>query len=113
MLEHAKQPLDIGHRAFDLAIHKAQKPERHEELQHELVHQYEITQRHGAPVYRHRGHAEHQGLTGGNDERLPAVQGKERQAVLAARLLPDIERGVVALRLEGLVIKVFHRLVIE
>jgi hypothetical protein len=52
-------------------------------------------------------------LAGGNDERLPAVQGKERQAVLAARLLPDIERGIVALRLEGLVIKVFNRLVIE
>ena len=52
-------------------------------------------------------------MTGGNDERLPAVQGKERQAVLTTRLLPDIERGIVALRLEGLVIKVFNRLVIE
>jgi hypothetical protein len=108
--EHLVQ---VGQALLDLAVDHAQEVQRNVELDHEGVDHHQVAQRHapfdhargGAPQHQHQAH---------RDQRLLAgVEHAQRALALDGGLAVAVQAGVVALRLELLVVEVLDGLVVD
>ena len=76
--QQAEQALDISQRLADFAVNKAQKVQRHKQLNHVRVDHHQLTDGHAATTDLSGGHHHHQGDRTSNNQGLTRIQRDQR-----------------------------------
>ena len=112
-LEQAEHLLQIGQRLLDLAVDHAQEVERNVELDHERVDHHQIAQRHAPRDHALGGAPQHGDQGDGDQQLLAGVEHRQRGLRLELGAAQLVQALVVAPGLEGFVVEVLDRLVVQ
>ena len=109
-IEHFRH---IHQRLADLAVDRAQKVQRHGDLDHIGIDHHKIAHRQRAILHPHGRHHHHRNQPAGDKERLPKIQKCQRIGCQQRRALVALHGHVIAGRLALFGAEIFDRFKIQ
>ncbi len=113
LLEQREHALEVGQPLLDLAVQHAEEVQRHVQLDQQRVDHHEVAQRHRMRDHAARRAPQQRDQAAGDDQLLAGVEHRQRRLRLHLRGAERLEAGLVARRLELLVVEVLDRLEVD